>query len=75
MYAILDKAKSHTENIRGLNLAAVICTTVKVFRLMWQCEPLVTIRPVPNRDWKEPRKYCTLSLNCVKEMKCKYLIS
>jgi hypothetical protein len=30
MYAILDKAKSHTENIIGLNLAAVTCTTVQV---------------------------------------------
>jgi hypothetical protein len=31
MYAILDKAKPNTENIRGLNLAAVIiCTTVQV---------------------------------------------
>jgi hypothetical protein len=30
MYAILDKAKVHIENLRGLNLAAVTCTTVKV---------------------------------------------
>jgi hypothetical protein len=28
MSAILDKAKPHTENIRGLDLAAVTCTTV-----------------------------------------------
>jgi hypothetical protein len=26
MYVILDKAKPHTENIKGLNLAAVIYT-------------------------------------------------
>jgi hypothetical protein len=30
MFATLDKAKRHTENIRGLNLAAVMCTTVQV---------------------------------------------
>jgi hypothetical protein len=30
MYATLDKAKPHTENIGGLNLAAVTCTTVQV---------------------------------------------
>jgi hypothetical protein len=29
MYAILDKAKLHTENIKGLILAAVIYTTFK----------------------------------------------
>jgi hypothetical protein len=29
MYAILDKAKPHTENTKGLNLAAVIYTTFK----------------------------------------------
>jgi hypothetical protein len=33
MFATLDKAKPHTENIRGLNLAAVMCTTVQVSRL------------------------------------------
>jgi hypothetical protein len=26
----LDKARPHTENIRGLNLAVVMCTTVQV---------------------------------------------
>jgi hypothetical protein len=31
----LDKAKPDTENIRGLNLAAVMCTTVQVSRLPW----------------------------------------
>jgi hypothetical protein len=30
MYVILDKAKPHTESIKGLNLAAVIYTTVQV---------------------------------------------
>jgi hypothetical protein len=30
MYAILDKVKPHTENVRGLNLAAVKCTAVHV---------------------------------------------
>jgi hypothetical protein len=30
MYAILDKAKPHTQNISGLNLAAVTCTAVQV---------------------------------------------
>jgi hypothetical protein len=34
MYAILDKAKPHTENIKGLNLAAVIYTTGQVSRLL-----------------------------------------
>jgi hypothetical protein len=29
----LEKAKPDTENIRGLNLAAVICMTVQVTRL------------------------------------------
>jgi hypothetical protein len=29
MFAILDKAKPHTENIRGLDMAAVTCTTVQ----------------------------------------------
>jgi hypothetical protein len=30
----LDKATAHTENIKGLNLAAVIYTTVQVFSLL-----------------------------------------
>jgi hypothetical protein len=30
IFATLDKARSHTENIRGSNLAAVMCTTVQV---------------------------------------------
>jgi hypothetical protein len=30
LFATLDKAKPDTENIRGLNLAAVTCTTVQV---------------------------------------------
>jgi hypothetical protein len=34
MYVILDKAKPHTENIKGLNFAAVIYTTVQVPRLL-----------------------------------------
>jgi hypothetical protein len=34
MYVILDNAKPHIENIRGLNLAAVIYTTVQVSRLL-----------------------------------------
>jgi hypothetical protein len=34
MYVILDKAKSHTEDIKGLNLAAVIYTTVRVSKLL-----------------------------------------
>jgi hypothetical protein len=34
MYAILDKTKLHTENIKGLNLATVIYTTVQVSRLL-----------------------------------------
>jgi hypothetical protein len=33
MFVTLDKAKPDTENIRGLNLAAVMCTTVQVSRL------------------------------------------
>jgi hypothetical protein len=35
MFAILDKAKPNTGNISGLNLAAVICTTVQVSKLLW----------------------------------------
>jgi hypothetical protein len=31
----LGKAKPDTENIRGLNLAAVMCTTVQVSELPW----------------------------------------
>jgi hypothetical protein len=34
MCVILVKAKPHTENIKGLNLAAVIYTTVQVSRLV-----------------------------------------
>jgi hypothetical protein len=34
MYAILDKAKPHRENIKGINLAAVIYTTIQVSRLL-----------------------------------------
>jgi hypothetical protein len=30
MFAILDKAKPDIGSIRGLNLAAVMCTTVQV---------------------------------------------
>jgi hypothetical protein len=30
MFATLDKARPHTENIRGSNLAAVMCTTAQV---------------------------------------------
>jgi hypothetical protein len=33
MIATLDKAKPDIENIRGLNLAAVMCMTVQVSRL------------------------------------------
>jgi hypothetical protein len=33
MFVPLDKARPHTENIRGLNLAAVMCTTVQVSKL------------------------------------------
>jgi hypothetical protein len=35
MFAIMDKAKPDTDNIRGINLAAVMCTTVQVSRLSW----------------------------------------
>jgi hypothetical protein len=35
MFATLDKARPDTENIRGLNLAAVMCMTVQVSRLSW----------------------------------------
>jgi hypothetical protein len=35
MFVTLDMARPHTENIRGLNLAAVMCTTVHVSRLPW----------------------------------------
>jgi hypothetical protein len=37
IFAILDKAKPDTGNIRRLNLAAVMFTTVKVSRLpLWR---------------------------------------
>jgi hypothetical protein len=35
MFATLDKAKTDTENMRGLNLAAVMCMIVQVSRLQW----------------------------------------
>jgi hypothetical protein len=35
MFATLAKAKPDTENIRSLNLAAVMCTTVQVSKLSW----------------------------------------
>jgi hypothetical protein len=34
MYAILDKAKPQTENIKRLNMGAAIYTTVQVSRLL-----------------------------------------
>jgi hypothetical protein len=33
MFVTMDKAKPDTENIRGLNLAEVMCMTVQVTRL------------------------------------------
>jgi hypothetical protein len=44
MFAILDKAKHDTGNTRGLNLAAVIFTTVQVSRLPLWRELLVSSR-------------------------------
>jgi hypothetical protein len=44
MYAILDKAKPHTENINDLNLAAVIYTTVQESRLLRSFELIITSR-------------------------------
>jgi hypothetical protein len=35
MFVTLDKAKPDIENIRGLNLAVVMCTTVQVSELPW----------------------------------------
>jgi hypothetical protein len=35
MFATLDKATPDIESIRGLNLAAVTCTTVQVSRVPW----------------------------------------
>jgi hypothetical protein len=34
MYVLLGKAKPHTENVKGLNMMAVIYTTVEVPRLL-----------------------------------------
>jgi hypothetical protein len=34
MFATLDKAKPNTDNVRDLNLAVVMCTTVQVSRLL-----------------------------------------
>jgi hypothetical protein len=42
LFTILDKAKPDTENIRGLNLAAVMCMTVQVTRLSLLWKLLVT---------------------------------
>jgi hypothetical protein len=44
MFGILDKAKPSTDNIKGLNLAAVICTIVQISRVPLQHELLVTSR-------------------------------
>jgi hypothetical protein len=44
MYAILEKAKPHTENLKGLNLVAAICMAVQVFRLLWYFDLIVTSR-------------------------------
>jgi hypothetical protein len=35
MFATLGKAKPDIENIRGLNLVAVMCTTLQVSKLSW----------------------------------------
>jgi hypothetical protein len=42
LFVTLDKAKPDTENITGLNLAAVMCTAVQVTRLSLLCKLLVT---------------------------------
>jgi hypothetical protein len=42
MFATLEKARPNTGNIRGSNLAAVVCTTVEVSRLSLYCKLLVT---------------------------------
>jgi hypothetical protein len=44
MFAILDKAKPDTGNIRGLNLAAVMFMTVQASRLPLWRELLVSSR-------------------------------
>jgi hypothetical protein len=52
-YAMFDMAKPHTENIKGLNLAAVIYMTVQVSRLLLQFELIITSRAqfaLPRRD-------------------------
>jgi hypothetical protein len=40
IFAILDKAKPDTENVRGLNMDAVRRMTVQVTRLLLRCETL-----------------------------------
>jgi hypothetical protein len=35
MFATMDKPKPSIENIKGFNLAVVICTTAQVSRLPW----------------------------------------
>jgi hypothetical protein len=42
LFATMDKAKPNTENIRSLNLAAVMCMSVQVTRLSLLCKLLVT---------------------------------
>jgi hypothetical protein len=42
LFATLDKEKPAKENIRGLNLAAVMCMTVQVTRLSLLCKLLAT---------------------------------
>jgi hypothetical protein len=41
IFAISDKAKPYTENVRGFNLAAVTCTAVQVSIQPWQRELLL----------------------------------
>jgi hypothetical protein len=45
MFAVLDKAKPHTENVRGLNLAAVTFKCSNVYTAVVACITII------NRAW------------------------
>jgi hypothetical protein len=61
MFAILDKAKPDTENIRGLNSAVAKPMTVKVTKLLVYCELLKIRRNLLFSAWPDRglvRIYC-----------------
>jgi hypothetical protein len=51
MFTILDKVKPNTENIRGLNLAAVRLMTIKVTKLLLWPELLLIRYDLLHQAW------------------------